>query len=165
MISRLAKIDILILRQLSASQALDLLDLAKNQLYLNEKVVSKVINVAYKTYIMRVIENRLNLRQIEKNQLTTPFCSETLAPIFSLSSLATTVAAPFALISLAIGATLGLSVAPDPLLWELLPLVFGVPLLPFLTVTSASIFLAEASLGASDSVVTTADGVSSTICY
>ena len=163
MISRLAKIDILILRQLSASQALDLLDLAKNQLYLNEKVVSKVINVAYKTYIMRVIENRLNLRQIEKNQLTTPFCSETLASIFSLSSLATTAAAPFALISLAIGATLGFSgVAADPLLCELLPLVFGVPLLPFSTaVTSASIFSAAgASLGASDSMVTAADGVS-----
>ena len=104
----------------------------------------------------------------KKKELTTPFCSETLASIFSLSSLATTAAAPFALISLAIGATLVFSgVAEDPLLCELLPLVFGVPLLPFSTidgaaVTSASsIFSAAgASWGASDSVVTAADGVS-----
>ena len=103
-------------------------------------------------------------REKKNQQLTTPFCSETLASIFSLSSLATTAAAPFALISLAIGATLGFSgVAADPLLCELLPLVFGVPLLPFSTaVTSAiSIFSAAgASSGASDSVVTAADGVS-----
>ena len=109
---------------------------------------------------MQTLKHRKNG---EKKELTTPFCSETLASIFSLSSLATTAAAPLALISLAIGATLGFSgVAADPLLCELLPLVFGVPLLPFSTaVNSASIFSAAgASLGASDSVVTAADGSS-----